>query len=368
MTRYLCNLVSTTKLRDASDYDLMKRFVASRDEEALTALVRRHGPMVYHLCCRVLRNEHDAEDAFQATFLVFARKAHTLRTLESVGNWLYGVAYRTALKARTAAARRSRQEAAAPLRSVAEPLAELTVHEAQTIVEQELARLPDKYRSPLVLCCLEGMTRDEAAQQLGWSPSLLKSRLEQARELLRNRLVRRGMTLTSGLFSAGLLGTTAQAGLARALVDATVHGAALVAAGGSGGMFVSAQARALSEGVLKAMWLTKLKAFAVVCLILVPAVLGVSGALISMRAAEKPDQVVLAPAEKPDQQVLAPAPVDTKAKEPAVNPPAADALQREPWSAGGGPRCSSPPVWSAQKPDRWRPPIRPSTPTGCTSR
>jgi len=368
LTRYLCNLVSTAKLRDSSDYDLMKRYVASRDEEALTALVRRHGPMVYHLCCRVLRNEHDAEDAFQATFLVFARKAHTLRTLESVGNWLYGVAYRTALKARTAAARRSRQEDAAPLRSVAEPLAELTVHEAQTIVDQELARLPDKYRSPLVLCCLEGMTRDEAAQQLGWSSSLLKSRLEQARELLRNRLVRRGMTLTSGLFSAGLLGTTAQAGLARALVDATVHGAALVAAGGSGGLFVSAQARALSEGVLKAMWLTKLKAFAVVCLILVPAVLGVSGALISMRAAEKPDQVVLAPAEKPDQQVLAPAPVDTKAKEPAVNPPAADALQREPWSAGGGPRCSSPPVWSAQKPDRWRPPIRPSTPTGCTSR
>src|SRR6516164_6976669 len=219
LTRYLRNLAASTKTRDASDHELMEQFITGRDDAAITTLVRRHGPMVYNVCRRVLRNEHDAEDAFQATFLVFARKAHTLRSQESVGNWLYGVAYRTALKARTAAARRSRQEAAAPVRRVAEPLAELTVHEAQTIVDQELARLPDKYRAPLVLCCLEGMTRDEAAQQLGWSPRLLKSRLEQARELLRNRLVRRGTTLTAGLFAAGLLGSTAQASLAPALVD-----------------------------------------------------------------------------------------------------------------------------------------------------
>src|SRR5215831_8510163 len=139
LTRYLRNLVSTTTLRDASDHALMAQFVAGRDDAALTALVRRHGPMVYHLCRRVLRHEQDAEDAFQATFLVLARKAHTLHAPEAVGNWLYGVAYRTALKARTAAARRSRQEAAAPVRGVAEPLAELTVHEAQTIVDQELA-------------------------------------------------------------------------------------------------------------------------------------------------------------------------------------------------------------------------------------
>src|SRR5215472_13063456 len=204
LTNYLRNLVAGTQARDASDRELMEQFVAGRDDAALTALVRRHGPMVRSLCRRVLRNEQDAEDAFQATFLVLARKAHTLRAPEAVGNWLYGVAYRTALKARTAAARRARQEAAAPVRDVAEPLAELTVHEAQTIVDQELARLPDKYRAPLVLCCLEGLTRDEAAQQLGWSAGLLKSRLEKARELLRNRLVRRGMTLTAGLFAAGL--------------------------------------------------------------------------------------------------------------------------------------------------------------------
>src|SRR5262249_17335606 len=143
LTRYLRNLVAGPQTRDAPDRELMEQFVAGRDDAALPAPVRRpgprarrQGPMVYPLCRRVLRHEQDAEDAFQATFLVLARKAHTLRSPEAVGNWLYGVAYRTALKARTAAARRARQEAAAPVRRVAEPLAELTVHEAQTLVDQ----------------------------------------------------------------------------------------------------------------------------------------------------------------------------------------------------------------------------------------
>src|SRR5262249_7769430 len=313
-------------------------------------LVRRHGSMVYHLCRRVLRHEQDAEDAFQATFLVLARKAHTLRAPEAVGNWLYGVAYRTALKARTAAARRSRQEAAAPGPRVAGPLAGLTVHDAQPLVDRELARLPDKYRAPLVLCCLEGLTRDEAAQQLGWSPRLLKSRLEQARELLRNRLVRRGTTLTAGLFAAGLLGSTAQARLAPALVDTTVQGAVLVASGGTAGTLVSAQVRALSEGVVKAMWLTKLKVFAVVCLVLVPAVLGGSGALIALRAVEKPARTARAPGRG-----------DRRPKEPGGQEPALreESLERWGWaevlfparlvSAQAGPVApSDPPVYAHQ--------------------
>src|SRR5262249_37966178 len=249
LTRYLRNLVAGTPARDVSDGDLMKQFVVGRDDGAMTALMRRHAPMVYDLCRRVLRNEQDAEDAFQATFLVLARKAHTLRSQESVGNWLYGVAYRTALKARTAAARRCRREAAAPVRTVAEPLAELTVHEAQRNVDQELARLPEKYRAPLVLCCLGGLARDRAAPQLRWSPALLKGRLEQARELLRSRLVRRGMTLTAGMFSAGLLGSTAQAGLAPALVRSTVKAAGLVASGDTAAGVVSAQVIALSKEV-----------------------------------------------------------------------------------------------------------------------
>src|SRR5262249_57606777 len=124
LSRYLRDLVIPTQTRDAADHELMEQFVVNQDEVALTALVRRHGPMVYNLCRRILRNEQDAEDAFQATFLVLARKAHTLRSQEAVGNWLYGVAYRTALKARTAAARRCRQEAAAPVRGVPEPIAE----------------------------------------------------------------------------------------------------------------------------------------------------------------------------------------------------------------------------------------------------
>jgi RNA polymerase sigma factor (sigma-70 family) len=321
LTRYLRNLAAAAKTRDESDHELVEQFVARRDDAALTALVRRHGPMVCSLCRRVLRNEQDAEDAFQASFLVFTRKAHTLRAQESVGNWLYGVAYRTALKARTAAARRCRREAAAPVRSVSEPLAELTVHEAQTIVDQELARLPDKYRAPLVLCCLEGLTRDEAAQQLGWSVSLLKSRLEQARELLRNRLVRRGMTLTAGVFATSLLGGAAQAGLAPALVDATVHAAVLSSSGGAAGAVVSSQVITLSEGVLKAMWLTKSKVWAAVCLILVPAVLAVSGTLLSMRAAATPGP-------------LAPAPVNANTEEPTGAKPVLkqESLERWGWS------------------------------------
>src|SRR6516162_1497538 len=243
--------------------------------------------MVYHLCRRVLRNEQDAEDAFQATFLVLARKAHTLRSQESVGNWLYGVAYRTALKARTAAARRSRHETAAPVRSVAEPLAELTVCEAQTIVDQELARLADKYRAPVVLCCLEGLTRDEAAQQLGWSVSLLKSRLEQGRELLRGRLTRRGVSLAGGLLSVGMLGTSAQAAVPAVLAETTLKAAALVAAGAAPMPFVSTQVVSLMEGVIKAMLWTKVKG---ALFVLVLAVVG-SGAfgVVHLWAGAGPD-------------------------------------------------------------------------------
>ncbi|MBA4067130.1 MAG: hypothetical protein C0501_26175 [Isosphaera sp.] len=288
---------------DVPDPELVGRFVADRDGAALAALLRRHGPMVYNLCHRVLRNPQDAEDAYQATFLVLARKAHALTARESVGNWLYGVAYRTALKARTAAARRSRREAAAPVREPAGPLAELTVHEAQAIVDQELARLPDKFRAPLVLCCLEGLTRDEAAQQLGWPAGLLKSRLEQGRELLRGRLVRRGLTLSAGLFSTGLLGGAALAGPAPDLAAATVEAGVLVASGAAAGGVASARAVALAEGVSRALWWTNARALAAILAVAVPAALGVAAA-------------TSAPAAKPGPAARAPAPPPPPAADP----------------------------------------------------
>src|SRR5262249_7367725 len=156
-------------------------------------LVRRHGPMVLRLCLGILQNEQDAEDAFQATFLILNRKAPSLRPRVSLGGWLFRVAYRTAQKAKIGAARRRKHEGCAAPGWVADPLAQITVREAHEALDRELARLPDKFRVPLVLCYLEGLTRDEAAHQLGWSPSTLKSRLEQARERLRLRLASRGL-------------------------------------------------------------------------------------------------------------------------------------------------------------------------------
>src|SRR5690242_16411189 len=184
-----------------SDRELVERFAAGRDEAAFAALLLRHGPMVLCVCRRVLADWHDAEDAFQATFLVLARKAGSLRAGGSVAGWLHGVAYRLALKARVSAARRREREGRAAARPPGDPLAEVSVREAQAILDDELARLPEKFRAPLVLCCLEGLARDEAAARLGWPAGLLKSRLEQARERLRGRLARRGLALSVPLLA-----------------------------------------------------------------------------------------------------------------------------------------------------------------------
>src|SRR5262249_13491725 len=268
---HLRSLAVSGRAQEASDHDLMQWFVAGQDRTAFTALMQRHGPMVLGLCRRVLNNDQDAEDAFQATFLVLTRKAHSLRAKDSVGNWLYGVAYRTALKARAALARRRAREEAAPTRTSADPLAEMTVSEAQGIVDEELASLPDKYRAPLVLCCLEGLARDEAARQLGWPDALVKSRLEQARELLRQRLARRGLAFSAGMVSIGMLGNAAQAAVPAPLAGATVEAMALVAAGSAAAAVVSAQVAALVEKMMRSFLLTKLKfmtAAALACVLL----------------------------------------------------------------------------------------------------
>jgi RNA polymerase sigma factor (sigma-70 family) len=193
---------------DALDSELVGLFLNQHSEAAFNVLVRRHGPMVLGLCRRLLRNEQDAEDAFQATFLVLARKLHRLRKLGSLASFLYGIARRVCGKARTAQARRRAREAQLPPAAQGDPLTEMTVAEAQGIVDEELSRLPERFRAPLVLCCLEGLARDEAARQLGWSVALVKCRLEQARELLRRRLAGRGLALPAGLLVVGLFGAS----------------------------------------------------------------------------------------------------------------------------------------------------------------
>ena len=164
---------------DSTDQELLWRFLAERDAAAFETLLRRHGPMVLDVCRGVLRNEADAEDAFQATFLVLARKADSIRKAASLASFLYGVAYRTALKARDDSARRQRHEAWARQRSTTTDPDELSWREVRQAVHEELDRLPERHRAALVLCYLEGKTQDEAAAQLGWAKGTLKGRLEK---------------------------------------------------------------------------------------------------------------------------------------------------------------------------------------------
>jgi RNA polymerase sigma factor (sigma-70 family) len=226
-----------------SDRALLERFVRQRDEAAFAALVGRHGPMVFAAGRRLLHDAQGAEDVFQATFLVLARKAGSVRWQESIGNWLYGVAHRLARAKARADRRHFRQSRTTP-RQVADPLAELSVREAQAILDEELARLPEKYRAPLVLCCLEGRTRDEAARQLGWARAAVKARLEQARERLRSRLVRRGLTVPAALAATLLAEGSVPAAAPAVLVEATVRAALAFRATG----VVPGAVQALVEG------------------------------------------------------------------------------------------------------------------------
>jgi RNA polymerase sigma factor (sigma-70 family) len=199
------------------DTDLLQRFVRQRDEEAFAALVKRHGPVVLGVCRRVLHQAQDAEDVFQATFLVLARKAGSIRRRESVGSWLHGIAYRLACKARADAARRRRLEPRAGEMTTYDPLATLTGRELGQALDEELHRLPERYRAPLVLCCLQGWTQDEAARELGWSKGTLRRRLTRGRVLLMARLSGRGLmpaSLTAPPVPAALVDGAVRAALA----------------------------------------------------------------------------------------------------------------------------------------------------------
>jgi RNA polymerase sigma factor (sigma-70 family) len=220
------HVVAEQQLDTLSDRDLLLRFSHGGDQAAFTALVRRHAAMVLVACRRVLRHEQDAEDACQAAFLVLARKAGSRAWQESVGPWLHRVAYRQALRLRRPAARPP-DMSQRPVGSVAaDPVSLVSGRQLCVALDEELNRLPERCRAPLVLCCLEGRTRDEAGAQLGWSLGTLKRRLEQGRALLRQRLSRRGYTLPAVLAAGLYVGTTARAavppGLTRSIVRAAV--------------------------------------------------------------------------------------------------------------------------------------------------
>jgi len=251
-----------------SDEELLGRFVAQRDdaaEAAFAALVERHGPMVLGVCRRVLGDRHEAEDAFQATFLVLTRKASSIARREQLANWLFGVACRTALGARARATRRKAREHQrhAMCRSEVEPAGDdqPALSELRAILDEELARLPERYRGAVVLCELEGLSRRVAAQRLRIPEGTLASRLARAKDALRHRLARRGLALSAIALDAGL----AREAEARTLlvsfsfVDSTIQAAMRIAAGASLAEVASTSVASLTQGVLKAMLLAKTK-------------------------------------------------------------------------------------------------------------
>jgi RNA polymerase sigma factor (sigma-70 family) len=240
-----------------TDAQLLERFVARRDEPAFAALVARHGPMVLGVCRRLVRDAQEAEDAFQAAFLILARKAAVIQRQPLLAGWLYGVAYRVAVRSRGQTARqRTREQLGADLDAV--PAEDASWSDAGAVVNEEVGRLPAAYRAAVILCYLEGKTNEEAASLLRSPVGTLKSRLTRAREMLRSRLTRRGVTASEGVMATALAANpaTARAGL----VDATIRAATRFAVGENGvSKLASARAIALSQGVLRTMMLTKVK-------------------------------------------------------------------------------------------------------------
>jgi RNA polymerase sigma factor (sigma-70 family) len=261
-----------------ADGELLERVVGQHDEAAFEVLVWRHGAMVLSLCRRLLRREHDAEDAFQATFLVLLRKARTIGKRQALGSWLYKVAFRVALRLRDQ--QRSRREQPEVDLPAGDAMPEWIWRDLRPILDEEVHALPEKYRTPFVLCYLEGLTNEEAARQIGCPKGTVLSRLSWARQRLRDRLTRQGVMLSAGALTAALSASTAMAALPAPLVATTVNAAMLLAAGKSLAG-VSAQAAVLTRGVLRDMFLSKMKTVAAVLLGIGALSLGMSGVAVS---------------------------------------------------------------------------------------
>jgi RNA polymerase sigma factor (sigma-70 family) len=274
---HLRRLIGPRAVPDQTDVQLLDRFLHLHEEAAFEDLVKRHGPLVLGLCRRVLGDPHDAEDAFQATFLVLARKAGSIRKQQSLGSWLYGVAYRVARKARAGVARRRVWEKPAGVQtsgdgpaaaaepehvsaSQPDPVAQAMSQEMRAVVDEELQKLPCAYRESLIRCYLQGQTNEEAARALGWPAGSMSRHLTRARELLRERLVRRGIALPTGLTAALITGQLAAASVPAALAKTSTR-AALAFAGNPVRLagVVSPHAAGIAQTILRAMFMTKLK-------------------------------------------------------------------------------------------------------------
>jgi RNA polymerase sigma-70 factor (ECF subfamily) len=263
--RHIHQIAAVQTGREQSDGTLLDQFIHARDEAAFSVLVERYGPLVLGVCRRILGHADDADDAFQATFLVFARKAASIRRSAALGGWLRRVARSVASNARRERTRRQHREGACQPAVSQERASDIDWHEVHATLDQELQRLPEHYRVPLLLCYIEGQTRDEVSRRLGLSLGVLHGRLERGRGLLRDRLLRRGVTLTAPLLALALGESSTQAAVSPTAVLATSRAALQFARGST--PTVSAQVLSLAREAMKSMFLGKLKlaAAAVLC-------------------------------------------------------------------------------------------------------
>jgi TIGR03009 family protein len=264
LVRHIHKLAAGSRNNHQTDRELLDNFTAGRDESAFSALVARHGPMVLRVCRRVLGHEQDAEDAFQATFLVLAKNNKSIRRGEALGGWLHGVAYRTAMKAKRSAARRRKHEARSrdqtachgcDSRGTQDP----AWSEVRVALDEEIQALPVHYRSAFVACVLESKSVPEAAAELAYKAGTVSSWLARARSRLRQRLARRGIELTALLAALSVAESTGRAAVPAALAHSTIRFGLSVAAGNSAVDVIPTHIAALAVGVTRALFLSKAK-------------------------------------------------------------------------------------------------------------
>lgn len=280
---HLRRSTSSQSLDDLSDAELLSNYRQRQDEAAFAAIVRRHGRLITAACHQLLDDRADVDDVFQATFLVFLREAKRIRAGSALGGWLYRVAYRLALKLRQKQSRRR------DLAETQAPEPDLSWREACIVLHEELDRLPPKFRLPLVLCYLDGRSRDEAAKHLGWTEGMVKGRLERGRDVLRSRLTRRGVSLSAGLMAA--LASSRADAVSPQLVDSVVRFA-------SNPKQAPAAAAALAAGVPTVM--NPMRIPVMIAALFAAALLGTGAWLAAKPAPAEPP--AKPQAEKPDDQ------------------------------------------------------------------
>lgn len=272
---HLRRLAARSRLDELSDRELLRRFADAGDQDAYAEVFRRHAGLVLATCRRWLTTEQDAEDAFQAVFLILAKKAGALAWRESIAGWLHRVALLVSRKqARAGRARQARERQAAPSSAAVTP----NWDELQQTLDEELARLPDAYRAPILLCCLAELSQDEAARQLGVTEAALRGRLWRGREMLRDRLARRGMQVGAAMVAGTLAQQQAVAGLTTAFVTTTLRAGAAYLTDNPMTDLVSGQVLDLARGGMHAMMMGKLKAVGLAVVVVGLVALGGVGA------------------------------------------------------------------------------------------